>query len=66
LSASAQNALLKTLEEPPPGTVLILACEAEERLLPTVRSRCARIALRPPPRSRAAAGSHAGARGSGV
>lgn len=51
MSASAQNALLKTLEEPPPGTVLILACEAEERLLPTVRSRCVRIALRPPSRS---------------
>jgi DNA polymerase-3 subunit delta' len=51
LSASAQNALLKTLEEPPPGTVLILACDAEERLLPTVRSRCARIGLAPLPRS---------------
>jgi DNA polymerase-3 subunit delta' len=50
LSASAQNALLKTLEEPPPGTVLILACEAEERLLTTVRSRCSRIALRWPAR----------------
>ena len=49
LSASAQNALLKTLEEPPPGTVLILACEAEERLLPTVRSRCSRLALGPLP-----------------
>jgi DNA polymerase-3 subunit delta' len=49
LSPSAQNALLKTLEEPPPRTVLILACEAEERLLPTVRSRCSRIALGPMP-----------------
>jgi DNA polymerase-3 subunit delta' len=51
LSPSAQNALLKTLEEPPPGTVLILACEAEERLLPTVRSRCSRITLGPLPES---------------
>jgi DNA polymerase-3 subunit delta' len=50
LSASAQNALLKTLEEPPPGTVLILACEAEERLLTTVRSRCSRIGLQSPAR----------------
>ncbi len=50
LSTSAQNALLKTLEEPPPGTILILACEAAERLLPTVRSRCARITLATPAR----------------
>lgn len=49
LNPSAQNALLKTLEEPPLHTVLILASEAEERLLPTVRSRCLRIGLRPLP-----------------
>jgi DNA polymerase III subunit delta' len=51
LSASAQNALLKTLEEPPPATVLILACEGEQRLLPTVHSRCLRLALGPLPES---------------
>jgi DNA polymerase-3 subunit delta' len=41
----AQSALLKTLEEPPSDTTLILLADDEERLLPTVRSRCARIRL---------------------
>jgi len=45
LSDDAQSALLKTLEEPPMGTVLILCADDEERLLPTVRSRCARVRL---------------------
>jgi DNA polymerase-3 subunit delta' len=45
LNPSAQNALLKILEEPPPMTVLILLADAEERLLPTVRSRCMRISF---------------------
>jgi hypothetical protein len=39
--------LLKTLEEPPPGTVLILVTSQEERLLPTIRSRCQRVTLNP-------------------
>jgi len=39
LSRSAQNALLKTLEEPPPGTYLILLTDRLSRLLPTIRSR---------------------------
>lgn len=43
----AQNALLKTLEEPPAGTVLILVTASEERLLPTIRSRCQRVAFGP-------------------
>ena len=43
LNPSAQNALLKTLEEPPPRTVLILATANEDKLLPTVRSRCLRV-----------------------
>ncbi len=43
----AQNALLKTLEEPPAGTVLILVTSSEERLLPTIRSRCQRVAFGP-------------------
>ena len=34
------NALLKTLEEPPGGTRFILATDAADRLLPTIRSRC--------------------------
>jgi len=36
----AQNALLKTLEEPPAGSVVILVTANEELLLPTIRSRC--------------------------
>ncbi|MAY74905.1 MAG: hypothetical protein CMJ31_09380 [Phycisphaerae bacterium] len=42
-----QNALLKTLEEPPPGAVIILVTESEERLLPTIRSRAQRVAFLP-------------------
>ncbi|HKF84993.1 MAG TPA: hypothetical protein VKB30_04345 [Candidatus Limnocylindrales bacterium] len=45
MNEDAQSALLKTLEEPPAGTTLILVADDEERLLPTVRSRCARIRL---------------------
>jgi DNA polymerase III subunit delta' len=41
----AQAALLKTLEEPPPDTTIILCVDEEARLLPTVRSRCARVRL---------------------
>ena len=40
LSEIVQNKLLKTLEEPYPGTVIILATDNRESLLPTVRSRC--------------------------
>jgi DNA polymerase-3 subunit delta' len=40
LLGPAQNALLKTLEEPPSGTVFILVTDRPEGLLPTVRSRC--------------------------
>jgi DNA polymerase III delta' subunit len=45
LNEDAQNALLKTLEEPPSGVVLVLCADDEDRLLPTIRSRCARIRL---------------------
>ncbi len=41
----AQSALLKTLEEPLRDTTLILCADDEELLLPTIRSRCARIRL---------------------
>jgi DNA polymerase III delta' subunit len=41
----AQSALLKTLEEPPPATTIVLCADDEEQLLPTIRSRCARIRL---------------------
>ncbi len=42
---TVQNSILKTLEEPPEGTVIILVTDSEERLLPTIRSRCQRIAF---------------------
>ena len=48
MNANTQNALLKSLEEPPPGTVFLLVSTQIDRLLPTVRSRCARFALPPP------------------
>jgi DNA polymerase-3 subunit delta' len=47
MNEDAQSALLKTLEEPPRGVTIILAADEEELLLPTVRSRCARIRLGP-------------------
>ena len=43
LNPDAQNALLKTLEEPPAGAVLVLCADDETLLLDTVRSRCARL-----------------------
>lgn len=45
MNANTQNALLKNLEEPPPGTVFLLVATQPDRLLPTVRSRCLRLAL---------------------
>lgn len=45
MDGEGQNALLKTLEEPPPGTVLILVTSALDRLLITVRSRCQSVAF---------------------
>jgi DNA polymerase-3 subunit delta' len=49
-TAGAANALLKTLEEPPPNVVLVLLAQQAEALLPTIVSRCQVIALRPIPR----------------
>lgn len=46
LNPNAANAVLKTLEEPPPGGVLLLVCHAPGRLLPTIRSRCRRLNFR--------------------
>ena len=40
LEAGGANALLKSLEEPPPGTIFLLVSHAPGRLLPTIRSRC--------------------------
>ena len=41
------NALLKVLEEPPPRALFLLVSHAPGRLLPTIRSRCRRLDLRP-------------------
>jgi DNA polymerase-3 subunit delta' len=43
LVPAAQNALLKTLEEPPPSSVFILTTSRPDMLLQTVRSRCIRL-----------------------
>jgi DNA polymerase-3 subunit delta' len=45
LNMPSSNALLKTLEEPPPGTVFLLASNGLDRLLPTILSRCRKFAL---------------------
>jgi DNA polymerase-3 subunit delta' len=47
MNDDAQSALLKTLEEPPDGTTIVLCSVDEERLLETVRSRVARVRLAP-------------------
>ncbi len=47
MDAAGQNAILKTLEEPPARAVLLLACSAPGRLLPTIRSRVRRLELQP-------------------
>lgn len=44
---NAANALLKILEEPPPSALLLFVSHAPARLLPTIRSRCRRLTLRP-------------------
>src|SRR5882724_716451 len=43
----ASNALLKVLEEPPPGALFLVVSHAPGRLLPTIRSRTRRLDLRP-------------------
>jgi hypothetical protein len=45
LTIEAQNSLLKILEEPPEHTIIILATETKETLLPTILSRCQIIEL---------------------
>jgi DNA polymerase III subunit delta' len=47
MTPNTVNALLKTLEEPPPGVVLMLATAEPEALLPTLLSRCQLLALQP-------------------
>lgn len=50
MNEEAQNALLKTLEEPPGRAYLVLLTSAGNRLLPTIRSRCQRVAFNLLPR----------------
>ncbi|NRA58790.1 MAG: DUF2075 domain-containing protein [Phycisphaerales bacterium] len=47
LAREGQNHLLKTLEEPPPSTVIILVADRPHDLLPTIHSRCQRLRLGP-------------------
>ncbi len=50
LQPEAAHALLKTLEEPPAGVLIVLLARDPDALLPTIRSRCQSITLRPMPR----------------
>jgi DNA polymerase-3 subunit delta' len=47
LNKNGENALLKVLEEPPPRSLLLLVSHAPGRVLPTIRSRCRMLLLRP-------------------
>jgi DNA polymerase-3 subunit delta' len=47
MNPNAANAILKVLEEPPRRALLFLVAHSAERLLPTIRSRCRRLDLRP-------------------
>jgi DNA polymerase-3 subunit delta' len=52
MNDAAQNALLKTLEEPQPDTVFVLVSDHEEEVLETIRSRCRVLRLEPVPLAR--------------
>lgn len=54
LTREASNALLKTMEEPPPHVKFILCTTEPEKLLPTIRSRCQRFDFRDIPTTRIA------------
>lgn len=60
MNAEAANKLLKTLEEPAPGTLFILVSKKPERLLQTIRSRCQAIQLKPLTKEERSIVSHAG------
>ncbi|OJT20408.1 DNA polymerase III subunit delta' [Archangium sp. Cb G35] len=49
MNPQAQNAFLKTLEEPPSDTTLILLASAPDKMLPTIRSRCSKVHFGPLP-----------------
>jgi DNA polymerase-3 subunit delta' len=53
LQPAAANALLKTLEEPPPHTLIVLVSDRPARLLATIRSRCRALHLAAPPEKEA-------------
>lgn len=55
MNVATANALLKSLEEPPPRTVFVLVSSAPDRLLPTIRSRCQKIGVAPASAADAAA-----------
>jgi DNA polymerase-3 subunit delta' len=50
MNVNAANSLLKSLEEPPPDTYFLLISHEAGRLVPTIRSRCNRVDIRPPDR----------------
>lgn len=54
MNVNAANAVLKTLEEPPPRGVILLVSHAPGGLLATIRSRCRRLAFQPWPDERVA------------
>jgi DNA polymerase-3 subunit delta' len=47
LTVASANALLKVVEEPPPRSIFLIVSHAPQRVLPTIRSRCRRLLLRP-------------------
>ncbi len=51
MTAPAANAILKTLEEPPPTIRFILSAESYEGVIPTIRSRCGRVGFNNLPES---------------
>jgi DNA polymerase-3 subunit delta' len=60
MNDAAQNAFLKTLEEPPANAVFVLITTQEDRLLPTIHSRCRRVGFSPVPIAEIAAALAAG------
>jgi DNA polymerase-3 subunit delta' len=53
MNNAAANSLLKTLEEPTPGNLIVLLSDQPGRLLATIRSRCQKVLFKPPLRSQA-------------
>ncbi len=47
MNRNAANAVLKAIEEPPPRALILMVSHAPGRLLPTIRSRCSRLAVPP-------------------